>query len=121
MSVFKHLNIYASNKRRPIASKLRAENWGIEFTNVPRDENKYETLWHAKLGYHYQSYVSNLVELPEKLIKERILQEMHWQIYGDLNRALSYLGREIMSGDMESAMETLNQIRNEFDYEVKSE
>lgn len=116
MKFFDAIRWVNTGHKRPIDQRLAAENWIMDLA-APPPERCTETLWKLTLQFNRGMYVNdNLPEIALDEIKEQMIKEMHWQVYGELNKMLNHLAKAIYSEDFQESLEIINLIRDEYSY-----
>ncbi len=113
MGILKHLLIQESYDKRPIYTALKCENWNLKIDSI--NVIKYQTKWTAKLEFNASAWIDKTDNTPDHLIKDQLIKNIHWQIYGDVKRMLNYLTETINNDDKEYALKIINEIRMEIE------
>ncbi len=104
------LQFERTDKIFPVLARLRRENFDLPITIV---KSEYETLYRINLIYSSEARVSNLINVPEKHIKDSLIKKISWQLYGDAEHLVNGIISALYRDDKEEALEMCRALMNE--------
>ncbi len=115
MKFFDALQIKDTGRKVSILDKIRTENWSLTTSEI-EPACAYQKAYRCSLSYHNQVSVDAHIAVSDNVIKGRLVQELHWQVYGELTRILNCLLNAVVNNDRESALEIIQGIKEEYTY-----